>query len=228
VNKIVVINPNSSESVTRDIDAALDPLRAAGRPDVACVTLHDGPPAIESDDDVADAAGRICRYVRRRGEECGAFVIACFSDPGLQEARAACKTPIIGIGESSILASLAIGSRTGVISILESSFDRHMRLYRSLGVEKRIVGELSVETGVAGLSSEDDAFRRLADAGRRLRDECGADVIVLACAGMARYRAKLQDRLELPVIDPTQAATGLALTLLQVRIAGNLNSNELG
>ena len=66
------------------------------------------------------------------------------------------------------------------------------------------------------MRDEAETFRRMTDAGMRLRDRCSADVLVLACAGMARYRSRLQSRLGIPVIDPTQAATGIALDALSL------------
>ena len=48
--------------------------------------------------------------------------------------------------------------------------------------------------------------------GRRLRDDDGADTIVLGCAGMARHRAPLEAELGIPVIDPTQAAVAMSLS----------------
>ena len=39
----------------------------------------------------------------------------------------------------------------------------------------------------------------------------GADVIVMGCAGMAGYRAELQAAVGLPVVEPTQAAVGMAI-----------------
>ena len=42
------------------------------------------------------------------------------------------------------------------------------------------------------------------DVGRGLRDRRGADVLVLACAGMARYRADLEEAVQIPVVEPTQ------------------------
>jgi Asp/Glu/hydantoin racemase len=47
--------------------------------------------------------------------------------------------------------------------------------------------------------------------GRALKDEDGAGAIVMGCAGMARLRNPLEDALGIPVIDPTQAATTMAL-----------------
>ena len=41
--------------------------------------------------------------------------------------------------------------------------------------------------------------------------EMGAGVIVLGCAGMSRHRLNLEVELEIPVIDPTQAAVSMAI-----------------
>ena len=42
-DRIVVINPNSSQIVTDGIDRAVEPLRMAGGPAIECVTLKEGP-----------------------------------------------------------------------------------------------------------------------------------------------------------------------------------------
>ncbi|MAN13230.1 MAG: Asp/Glu racemase, partial [Dinoroseobacter sp.] len=44
---LIVINPNSSQTVTAAIDSAVDPLRRFGVP-IRCLTLAEGPPGIES------------------------------------------------------------------------------------------------------------------------------------------------------------------------------------
>jgi Asp/Glu/hydantoin racemase len=49
------------------------------------------------------------------------------------------------------------------------------------------------------------------DCGRKLRDDYRADVVILGCAGMARFRSPLEADLGRPVIDPTQAAVTLAI-----------------
>jgi len=48
MSRIVVINPNSSESVTQGIDTAVRPLAEGKNFSVVCKTLAEGPPAIES------------------------------------------------------------------------------------------------------------------------------------------------------------------------------------
>jgi allantoin racemase len=54
------------------------------------------------------------------------------------------------------------------------------------------------------------------DVGCRLRDEHGADVLVMGCAGMARYRADLEEAVQIPVVEPTQAAVAMAISRVRL------------
>ena len=60
-------------------------------------------------------------------------------------------------------------------------------------------------------------FARMLAVGRTLRDQDGADAIVLGCTGMARHRAPLETELGVPVIDPTQAAVAMAMGAVLAR-----------
>ena len=99
--RIVVINPNSSDAVTNAMNIALDPLRLDGGPHIDCVTMSEGPPGIETQEHVDDAVGRICQLVKDEAVGVDAFVIACFSDPGLRSARELTDVPVFGIAESA-------------------------------------------------------------------------------------------------------------------------------
>lgn len=208
---IVVLNPNSSQSVTNTLSEALEPLRFSGGPPIRCETLAAGPPAIESDAHVAAVIAPVCEYFRDHAGDSGAYVIACFSDPGLQQARAASVRPVFGMAECGLLTALAHGRRFGIISILAASLPRHLSYIRALGIESRLAGDLPVGLGVLELEDHAVAYAKMSTAGARLRDEHGADVVVLGCAGMAALRARLEDNLGIPVIEPVQAAVSMAL-----------------
>ena len=210
--RILVINPNSSTAVTDDIARALEGFRFGGGPAIDCMTLDEGPPGIETQRHVDEVVAPLCRAIER--ERADAFVIACFSDPGLHAAREATGTPVFGIAQCGMLAALARGERFGIVAILETSIPRHRRYVTSLGLSARMAGERAIGLGVTALAQEDTVADRMTQAAERLRDEDGADVIVLGCAGMARYRAPLEAHLGCPVIDPSQAAVGMALAML--------------
>jgi Asp/Glu/hydantoin racemase len=213
---ILVINPNSSTRVTEDIDRALDVLRGPGGVAIECLTLAEGPPGIETERHVDQVVAPLCRLVEVRDNEAAAFVIACFSDPGLHALREVTRKPVLGIAECGLLTALTLGERVGIVSILAGSIPRHRRMLRALGIEGRIAGDLPLGLGVGELAAEEVALARMTEIGGRLRDDSGADVLVMGCAGMARYRGRLEAALSLPVIDPTQAAVGMALTAVRL------------
>ncbi|GIX14541.1 MAG: hypothetical protein KatS3mg118_2500 [Paracoccaceae bacterium] len=204
---IVVINPNSNPAVTDGLSAAVEPFRAAVP--VECVTLEEGPFGIESQRDVDQVALPLAAMIERR-PDAAAFVIACYSDPGIDLCRATAKVPVFGIQESGVLSALALGDRFGVLAIAEASIRRHIRYLRRMGVEGRLAGERALNMTVDESARSGDALARLTEVGRALIAD-GADVLILGCTGMSRHRAALQGALGRPVVDPTQAAVAMAM-----------------
>jgi Asp/Glu/hydantoin racemase len=207
--KILVINPNSNAQVTFNLAEALRPLLFEGGPEIDCVTLNEGPFGIETQAD-ADSVTMPLRALVAADNSADAFVIACYSDPGLHVCREATPRPVFGIAESGVLTALARGDRFGVIAIAQRSISRHMRYLRQMSLTDRLVGERPLNMSVAETASGDGTLARMIDIGRELKDEDGANTIVMGCAGMSRHRAALEDALGIPVIDPTQAAVAMA------------------
>src|SRR5690349_9143058 len=174
--RILVINPNSTEAVTRGIDQAVEPLRMPGGPAIDCVTLKEGPPGIETQQHVDGVIAPMLNLMRAKESQYAAFVIACYSDPGLHSLREATRKPVLGIAECGILTALTLGQKFGVIAILQQSIARHLRYMGALGVMDRFAGELPVGLGIAELGDERRTYERMVDVGKRLRAEQGADV----------------------------------------------------
>src|SRR5436190_5738113 len=176
--RILVINPNSTEAVTRGIDEAVEPLRMPGGPAIECVTLKAGPPGIETQQHVDGVVAPLLKLVLQKEKQYSAFVLACYSDPGLHSLREATKKPVLGISECGILTALTLGQKFGVIAILKQSIPRHLRYVSALGVSERLAGELPVGLRVVELSDEKRTFRRMTEVGKTLRDTHGADVVI--------------------------------------------------
>ncbi len=205
--EILVINPNSSASVTRSMDACLDEVRSLSGHAMRCSTLEKGPPGIETD---AHITAVIPHLLERIAEiPADAYVIGCFSDPGIEQARTATKKPVVGIGEAAYLAALGLGRRFGVISIVAASVLRHQKYIDRLGLSDRLAGDRPIGFGVTELEGE-AVMGQLVRVGKALRDDDGADVLVLGCAGLGSYRHALEEELGLPVVDPVQAAAAQA------------------
>jgi Asp/Glu/hydantoin racemase len=162
----------------------------------------------------------LLQLIKREESASAAFVIACYSDPGLHAAREVTGKPVLGISECGILTALTLGQKFGVIAILRQSIPRHLRYVGALGVADRLAAELPVGLGVTELADEGRTFGRMVEVGKTLRDAHGADVVVMGCAGMARYRKPLQGEIGIPVVEPTQAAVAMALGRVRLNWAG--------
>jgi len=213
--RVLVLNPNSSESVTRAIDRAVQSTRAAAQCRFESVTASDGPPGIVTQEDYARASTLVGEYLERNVGEAQAFVIACFSDPGLQAARNGFPKPVVGLGEAGLRAALALGQRVGVVAVADAAIPRHLKYWEALGLRDQVAGERALNLRVDQSGDPQLAFGPMCEAARRLRDEDGADVILLGCAGMADLREPLQQAVGLPVVDPCHAAAQAALAALE-------------
>lgn len=209
--RVTVVNPNSSQRISMQVVDAVQPLAGDLGVEVEVVTSKGGPPAIESDDDVAAAVEPMIETARRNPAD--AYVVACFSDPGISEMRANLDVPVFGIAESAVLAAMSRGRRVGVISSVDESVPRHDRYWDRIGVTDRVVRDVATGREVLDLESE-EAYDDVLEAGKELAAS-GADVVVLGCTGMTHLRDRLQNDLGLPVVEPCQAALTFAASALR-------------
>ena len=208
--RILVINPNSNAAVTRGIDAAVEELRRPGELDIDCVTLEQGPFGIESDADIEVVAPLVAARVASQSDSYDAFVIACYSDPGLEESRHRTAKPVFGIHESAVALSSSYERRFGVLALGRESILRHIAYVRSLGLQGFHAGERPLNVSVDQAATDPATLSKIVATARELIDEDGAETVILGCAGMATHRHAAQEELGIPVIDPVQAAVTMA------------------
>ena len=214
---LVIINPNASQVVTDGIDAAVDPLRRFGIP-IRCLTLAEGPMGIETQRQADLTIAPMLDLAAAQTDAAG-YVIACFGDPGLHALRDQTAVPVVGIQEASVMTALTLGQRFGVIAILPASIPRHLRAFGAMGVLDRLAGDRALGLSVSDLANDAKSLDAMIDTGKRLRDEDGANVLIMGCAGMARYRTLLEEATGLPVVEPTQAAASMALGQIQLSLS---------
>jgi Asp/Glu/hydantoin racemase len=213
-SRILVINPNSNESVTRGIDRALQPLGAINDIDVFCITLADGPFRIETDEDVSAAVPLVVDEIRGN-DAADAFVIACYTDPGLEESRAIALHPVFGIQESAVALSATYERRFGVLVMGRESIQRNIAYIRELGCQQFHAGERPLDVSVEGTVNDPHILQKIVETGRQLVEEDGAETLILGCAGMAEHRKAAQLELGVPIIDPVEAAVTMAIESLR-------------
>jgi allantoin racemase len=115
-----------------------------------------------------------------------AAIIGHFQDPQLDAARAMLDIPVVGLGESSMLHSLQLGRRFGLVTIHSTYLEWHREQAIRLGLADRLVGveALSVSPALMVEACADpDAYAGLRDVfvtqARKLV-ATGAEVIISA------------------------------------------------
>jgi allantoin racemase len=213
--RILVVNPNSSAACSAGIDAALAPFRRPGAPMFEIATLAEGPPAIYDWRDWHGVVEPLCRLIERAPAD--AYVIACASDPGIEAVRATTTRPVFGVFRSAVAVAVARAERFGVIAIVDASKARHLAALRAMGLEGRLAAGVALNVTMESLLEPLAARARLIAAAR----ECaasGAGTVILGCTGMAHHRAAVEDAVGLQVIEPCQAAAGIALVAIQCSV----------
>ncbi|MGA0533859.1 aspartate/glutamate racemase family protein [Hansschlegelia sp. KR7-227] len=216
--KLLVVNPNTTASMTATIAAAARAV-AARETEIVAVTSAMGPVSIEGFYDEAFAVPGVIHAIAE-GETAGAqaAIIACFDDTGLDAARTSAAIPVIGICEAALVTAGQIAKRIGVVTTLARSVVPLEELVRRYGFAERA---RVTACDVPVLALEDES----SDARGKLEDEIGravaggAEAIVLGCAGMADLAAELTLRFGLPVVDGVAAAVKQAEALVALGLA---------
>lgn len=210
--KILVINANSSVSVTDGLKEEIAPQTEMLNIDISYTQVSAAPSAIETTEDVKIAHELTTNFVER--SDADAYVIACFCDPGVRELRALGYHNVFGIGESAMHMAANMGGKFGILSISDLSIGRHEKQVADAGLSTMLAGDLPLDMGVLELEEIDHARPRIEEMGRKLVEEYDAKSIILGCAGMGVHRAWLQNLLGTPVIDPCWAGVAMATAAL--------------
>ena len=209
--RILFINPNANTACGDGISAAIDGFRTPHGAALDVISLADGPPAIVTWRDWHRAVEPLCRAVER--EPADLYVIACASDPGIEAVQATTRAPVLGAFRAAVAVAATACDRFGVIALAEQSRGRHLLALRAMGLEGRLSGEIAMGVSIETLLDPVASLAALIEAARALAAG-GAGAIILGCAGMAHHRAAIASACSLAVIDPCQAAAGIALARL--------------
>jgi allantoin racemase len=216
--RILIINPNTTASMTEKVGAAAREVAAAGT-EIVARNPSMGPASIQGPEDGEAALPGLFSELER-ADDVDAVIIACFDDTGLYEARRRVRVPVIGIGEAAYHYATLVAERFSVVTTLAVSIpviqENIMRYGLSARCGKVRASNVPVlELERPGSSARETISDEIASA--LLHDN--SDAIVLGCAGMADLAADLSARHHVPVIDGVAAATKLAEGLASLNLA---------
>ena len=210
---ISFINPNSTDAMT---NSCVETLRSE-LPEfcqVKGITNHDGPAAIQGEKDgIAAIPGLLAEIEKNAG--CDGFIIGCFDDTGLAEARLISRKPIIGIGQSAFHMAALRHGKFCVLTTLGVSVPIIKQNIRNQGFGNLCKDVMA--SGIPVLELENNpvsAVNTLSECIKVIEDQDPDIAVVLGCAGMTNVCKQLQTRHNVYLLDPIVCSARMVNAIL--------------
>ncbi|KAI5124352.1 hypothetical protein M0805_008959 [Coniferiporia weirii] len=231
--RLLVINPNSSKSITDGLQESLNPLTPPGT-QLSYFTAPPHAPAAISNIITANQTATYCYESLVQGkaiDEYDGFLVCCFSDHPLIHmlrehlASMQSKKPAIGIFEAGITHALLLGRRFGVVTTgVGMKYTLVSGVCAFMGASsERFAGVVTSGLGVVELREGDRArVETLMKSTSAKVAEKGADVLLLGCAGMAGMEELVKQGVreaglgEVQVVDGAKAGIEILAGLVRI------------
>jgi allantoin racemase len=224
--KLLVINPNSSETVTGAIMQSAQRAASPGT-ELVPVTTKGGTRNIDSAFGDYLSGGYMIRTcldavaVHRPD----AVVLAGFGRVGIDALKEALTIPVVSISEASMAMACLLGHRFTTLTMLQQFIPYQQDLVRYYGFEAKCASVRAINVNVEECVTERErTLRELSAEIRKIVAEDRAEVVILACAGLCGYDQDLTKLAGVPVLDPVAVAVkvaegfvGLGITHSKVR-----------
>lgn len=218
----LVINPNTSESMTEAIRATASKIFLPPW-EFHVARAKAGPESLESWRDYQLAGVTVLPLLHEYSQVDG-IVLACFGDPGLYALKEISPVPVVGIAEAAMAIATLVGGSFGIIAGMGRAVHLMNSMVRTYGMEVRYAGTVALDMRVLNFEeNRPETLQNLETAGRELIRR-GADTILLGCAGLTSFIDDITQRLPVSVIDPVEAGC----RMLKVIVESRLNTSHGG
>lgn len=204
--KLLVINPNITESVTRLIGEEARRAAAAGT-QLTLKTAPFGVAYIETHLEALIGAYASLLVVAEDGAAHDAVVIAAFGDPGLAGLREAIDRPVVGLTEAALAAAGALGARFSIIAISPRIGAWYRDVVQGYGYGARLASIRALDRPIRDIGAvQEEHAARLKSLCMAAVEEDRADALILAGAPLAGLARHIAHELPVPLVDPIAAA----------------------
>ena len=216
--RILVINPNSSPTVT---GAIMDSARRAAGPgtELVAITTKGGTRNIDSAFGDYLSGAFMIRTCLEAVElhRPDAVVLAGFGRVGIDALKEALEIPVVSISEASMAIASLLGHRFTTLTMLQQFVPYQQDLVRLYGFEAKCASVRAINVNVEEcVTNREKTLAELTEALRTIVAEDHAEVVILACAGLCGYDAELSQRAGIPVLDPVAVGTKVAESLVSL------------
>lgn len=236
VPRLLLINPNTSESMTALV---LGHARAALPADIqiTAATARFGAPVIATEAAFAIAAHATLDAYAAKPGHWNAVLLACFGDPALHALREISPAPVVAFADAAMAAAaqaVGAGGRFAIVTGGARWEPMLTRLAAALGYADTLAGicTLAIDGGQIA-ANPDGALVALQAAVQQAVDRYAAQAVIIGGAGLAGLAARLQPHSPVPLIDSVLSGVQRAGELARQHATGQwaggaINREPLG
>jgi len=156
-----------------------------------------------------------------KGEKEGfdACIIGCAGDAGVIVAKDVLTIPVVGPGEASILISRLIGKRIAIITTVPERIPSlEDRVAQFLNPNQFFIYPVNIP--VLEMSEDLEKTKKIIiDIIEESIKKDRTDTVILACLSMIGMANEIQQKVQIPVIDPAAAAIEMAQALVKMKLS---------
>ena len=184
--------------------------------DLIGFTNTEGPPSIQGAADGEVAVPGLLDLIKAN-EKLDGFIIGCFDNTGLREARRITAKPVIGIGQAAYHMACLANERFTVLTTLDVSIPVIKQNIDELGFSIWCDDVLASGVPVLDLEFQPEiAVPKVAKAIVKIKKRFPKTTIVLGCAGMTIIKSELVEELpSIQLIDPITSATRMMCAVVE-------------
>lgn len=210
--KLLVINPNITESVTRLIGEEAQRAASPGT-ELTLRTASFGVAYIETRLEAVIGAYASLVLISEEPAGFDAVIIAAFGDPGLPALRDAFERPVVGLTEAALAAASPLAKRFSIIAISQRIRTWYRESVEGYGYGSRLASIRALDQSIRDIGGvQDEHAAPLKALCKAAIEEDGAEALILAGAPLAGLARRIAGELPVPLVDPIAAAVRLAET----------------
>ncbi|WP_046864871.1 aspartate/glutamate racemase family protein [Microvirga massiliensis] len=215
--RLLVINPNTTESVT-ELVADLGRRLAEPGSEIRAVTGRFGARYISSRSAAAIASHAALELLATHVEGCDAVYLACFGDPGLFALKELSPVPVIGMAEASCHLAATVGRRFSIVTGGARWSPMLEEFVTAIGLSASLASVRTVApTGAEIAAAPDRALASLSGQARACAEEDGAEVVILGGAALAGLASRIDEDVPVPVLCSVEVGFRAAFAAARLR-----------
>ena len=205
--RILYVSPSGSTAYADGMAAMIERARAPGTIVDYVSVAEDRPSHLEYHSYEASVVRDLVHVAHAWHPHYDAIITGGYYDIALREMREVSgKAIVIGPCQATTSIACVLGNTFSVLVGRRKWIDRMRSNVRHYGHRDRMVSMRAVELSVHDFQTRADAADRLLSMGRRCGEEDGAEVLILGCTVEYGFSDRMQEELQVPVIEAIPAA----------------------